>query len=250
MRFSNQSVLVTGAGGGIGRATALAFADEGAHLVVVDRQSMVEDTASACRERGVRATALVLDVAAAETPARMVQAALDAYGRLDVAFNNAGIVGTNVDVAEYPDEIWDQVMSVNVRAVFRAMKEQIRAMRAAGRGGAIVNTASVASLVAMKWSSGYIAAKHAVLGLTRAAALDVVADGIRINAVCPGIIDTPLLEHGKAIPGFVEQVVGSVPAGRMGRAEEIARAVLFLASAEASYMVGQGMVVDGGVTLS
>jgi NAD(P)-dependent dehydrogenase (short-subunit alcohol dehydrogenase family) len=155
-----------------------------------------------------------------------------------------------VDIAEYPDAVWDQVMNVNVRAVFRSMKAQIRAMRRQDGGGAIVNTASVASTNALKLCSGYIAAKHALLGLTRAAALDVIADGIRVNAVCPGIIDTPLLEHGKQGPGLLDAMKASVPMGRLGQAEEVARLVLFLASSEASYMAGQGVLVDGGVTVA
>ena len=248
MRFRGKSVIVTGAAGGIGRATAHAFANEGADLVIADIKDTLQETASQCLGMGARVTALNLDDTGEEAPETLVRSALAAYGRLDVAFNNAGITGVNVDVAEYPDAIWDQVMSVNLRAVFRAMKAQIRVMREQG-AGCIVNTASVASMVAMRHSSGYIAAKHALLGLTRAAALDVVGDGIRINAVCPGIIDTPLLDNGRSIPGLIDSIVATVPAGRMGRPEEVARTVLFLASGEASYLVGQGIVIDGGVTL-
>jgi NAD(P)-dependent dehydrogenase (short-subunit alcohol dehydrogenase family) len=248
MRFKDKSVLVTGAAGGIGRASAVAFAAEGADLVIADLKPTLEETAALCRAYGVRVHTLTLDVAGDDAPDALVRAALDSYGRLDVAFNNAGIVGENVDIAAYSDPAWDQVMNVNVRAVFRSMKAQIRAMRQQG-GGAIVNTASVASTHALKFCSGYIAAKHALLGLTRAAALDVVGDGIRVNAVCPGIIDTPLLEHGKQIPGLVEAMSASVPMGRLGQAEEVARVVLFLASSEASYLVGQGIIVDGGVTV-
>jgi NAD(P)-dependent dehydrogenase (short-subunit alcohol dehydrogenase family) len=250
MRFQGKSVLVTGAAGGIGRASAVAFAEEGARLVIVDlKAEMLEQTAQLCRERGAEVRALVLDVAEDSAPDVLVRAATEAHGRLDVAFNNAGIVGDNVDVADYPDATWDRVMNVNVRAVFRAMKAQIRQMRRQGGGGAIVNTASVASSHAMKLGSGYVAAKHALMGLTRAAALDVVGDGIRINAVCPGIIDTPLMEHGKKVPGLIEGLQAAVPMGRLGKAEEVARLVLFLASGEASYMVGQGLLVDGGVTV-
>lgn len=248
MRFQGKSVLVTGAAGGIGRASAVAFAAEGANLVIADVKSSLDETAELCRAKGAQVRPLLLDIASDEAPDALVRAALDGFGRLDVAFNNAGIVGVNVDIAEYPDEIWDQVMKVNVRAVFRSMKAQIRAMRRQG-GGAIVNTASVASTNALKLCSGYIAAKHALLGLTRAAALDVVNDGIRVNAVCPGIIDTPLLEHGKQVPGLLDAMKASVPMGRLGQAEEVARLVLFLASVEASYMVGQGVLVDGGVTV-
>ena len=206
MRFRGKSVIVTGAAGGIGRATAHAFANEGADLVIADIKDTLQETASQCLGMGARVTALNLDVTGEEAPETLVRSALAAYGRLDVAFNNAGITGVNVDVAEYPDAIWDQVMSVNLRAVFRAMKAQIRVMRE-HRAGCIVNTASVASMVAMRHSSGYIAAKHALLGLTRAAALDVVGDGIRINAVCPGIIDTPLLDNGRSIPGLIDSIV-------------------------------------------
>ena len=250
MRFRGKSVVVTGAAGGIGRATAVAFAAEGASLIVADlKESLLQETADLCRAKDARVIALGLDVASEGAPDALVDGALEAYGRLDIAFNNAGITGVNVDVTEYPDAIWDQVLNVNLRAVFRAMKAQIRVMRKQG-GGCIVNTASVASMVAMRHSTGYIAAKHALLGLTRAAALDVVGDGIRINAVCPGIIDTPLLDNGRGIPGLIDSIVATVPAGRMGRAEEVARAVLFLASEDASYMVGQGLVIDGGVTLA
>lgn len=248
MRFFGRSVLVTGAAGGIGRASAVAFAAEGANLVLADLKDTVHETAALCRESGVQVVVLPVDVTAEDAPQRLVDAAVGAHGRLDVAFNNAGIVGANVDVADYPDAVWDQVMAVNVRAVFRAMKAQIRVMRGTG-GGAIVNTASVASTHALKLCSGYIAAKHALLGLTKAAALDAVGAGIRINAVCPGIIDTPLLEHGKAVPGLIEAMKTSVPMGRLGHAEEVARLVLFLASDEASYMIGQGVLVDGGVTV-
>jgi NAD(P)-dependent dehydrogenase (short-subunit alcohol dehydrogenase family) len=248
MRFQGKSVIVTGAAGGIGRASAVAFANEGANLVIADVKDSLAETAEICRAQGADVQSLLLDIASDHAPDALVRAALDSYGRLDVAFNNAGIVGQNVDIADYQDSVWDQVMNVNVRAVFRSMKAQIRAMRGQG-GGAIVNTASVASTNALRLCSGYIAAKHALLGLTRAAALDVIADGIRVNAVCPGIIDTPLLEHGKQVPGLLDAMKASVPMGRLGRAEEVARLVLFLASAEGSYMVGQGVLVDGGVTV-
>lgn len=250
MRFKDKSVVVTGAAGGIGRASSVAFAAEGANLVIADlKEEMLQETARICRHQGAAVQVLLLDVASEDAPDVLVRTALENYGRLDVAFNNAGIVGDNVDVADYPDAIWDRVMNVNVRAVFRAMKAQIRQMRGQGGGGAIVNTASVAGSHAMRLGSGYVAAKHALLGLTRAAALDVVRDGIRINAVCPGIIDTPLMEHGKQVPGLIDGLAAAVPMGRLGQAEEVASLVLFLASSEASYMIGQGVLVDGGVTV-
>lgn len=248
-RFDNKAVLITGAAGGIGRASALAFGAEGARLIVVDHNAPAcLVTAEMLREAGVDVEILTEDVTAVGAAGRMVAAAVQRYGRLDIAFNNCGITGPNVDICDYGDDDWSRVMEVNVNSAFRAMKAQIAQMRIQG-GGVIVNTASVASQVAMPWSSGYVAAKHALLGLTRAAALDAIADGIRINAVCPGAIDTPMLEAGKSVPGLLEGIIAGQPIGRLGYPEEVARCVLFLASEDASLMVGHGMMVDGGTTI-
>lgn len=249
-RFENKTVLVTGAAGGIGRASALGFAEEGANLVLVDiKEEESRETQSLVKAAGADSELLLLDVTAGDAPAKMVAAAVERFGGLDIAHNNCGITGPNVDIAEYPDDGWQQVMDINLNSVFRAMKEEIRAMRQQGKGGAIVNTASVASYLGLKLSVGYVTSKHALLGLTRAAALDVIADGIRINAVCPGIIDTPLLGDTKNNPEMMDFIASVQPIGRMGTPEEVARCVLFMASDEASLMVGHGMLVDGGVTI-
>ena len=249
-RFSGKAALITGAAGGIGRATALAFAEEGANLMLVDlNQEGCEETAQMAEDLGVEVEMYCVDATLPEVPATMVSKTVERFGQLDIAFNNLGITGPNVDVTDYSDEDWDRVMNVNLRSIFRAMKEEIKAMRLTNNGGAIVNTASVASLVAIPMSVGYIASKHALLGLTKAASLDAIKDDIRINAVCPAVIDTPLIKQAKSIPGFLEGMVASHPIGRIGQPEEVAKAVLFLSSDESSFMMGQGMVVDGGVTI-
>jgi len=248
-RFSNKSVLITGAAGGIGRAAAIAFAEEGANLVLVEiKEAECQETRELLSGFGGACEILIADVTDKDSERKMVALAVDKFGQLDVAFNNSGITGPNVDITEYSEADWDRVMNVNLRSIFRAMQEEIKVMRKQG-GGAIVNTASVASTVGWKLSSGYSTSKHALMGLTKAAALDAIGDGIRINAVCPGIIDTPLLDNGKDIPGFMDMIIAGQPIGRLGKPEEVARCVLFLASDEASMMVGHGMMVDGGVTV-
>ncbi len=249
-RFEGKSILITGAASGIGKATARAFATEGGKLVLVDRnESLLAETVAQLVSSGAVVSSLALDVTSKDAPEKMVEFAMSNYGGLDIAHNNSGITGPNVDIADYPDEGWQGVLDINLTAVFRSMKTQIRVMRENKTKGAIINTGSVASYIGLKLSAGYIASKHALLGLTRAAALDAIGDGIRINAVCPGIIDTPLLDSGRDVPGFLEFISSVQPIGRMGTAEEVAKSVLFLASEESSMMVGHGMLIDGGVTI-
>lgn len=247
-KFQNKNVLITGAASGIGRATALEFANEGANLVLVDRDEDKLHETQSLLPQGTHAVLLHIDITASDAPTKMIETVKNHFGQLHVAFNNCGVVGPNVDITEYSDEDWNRVMEVNVNAVFRSMKTQIVAMREYGQG-AIVNTTSVASHNALAQMSAYIASKHALLGLTKAAALDAIKDGIRINSVSPGIIATPLLAHGMQIPGMIEAMEASQPIGRMGQAEEIAKCVVFLASEDASLMVGASMIVDGGVTV-
>jgi NAD(P)-dependent dehydrogenase (short-subunit alcohol dehydrogenase family) len=249
-RFAGKSVLVTGAASGIGLAAARAFAAEGARLVLADLNGAGAETAAASiRAAGGEAIAAALDVADFEQCAAAVALAVSRYGALDIAFNNAGM--PSVITREFEDftlEEWRRLIDVNLGGVFNCMKAEVPAFKAAG-GGAIVNTASVASLVAAPGMAAYVASKHGVAGLTKAAALDLIRHGIRVNAVCPGMVRTAMLAPLMDDPQMLKHMESQVPIGRIGEAQEIARAVLFLASEDASYMVGALLSVDGGVTL-
>ena len=249
-RFGGRSVLVTGGGSGIGLAAARAFASEGARLTIADLDGgTAEAAAEAIRATGGEAVAIATDVADPDACAAMVALAVARWGRLDVAFNNAGMPSRIVpEFEDFTLEEWRRLIDVNLGGVFHSMKAEVPALKAAG-GGAIVNTASVASIVAAPGMAGYVASKHGVAGLTRGAALDLIRHGIRVNAVCPGMVDTPMLGPLGASPEFAAAMAGQIPAGRIGRAEEIAAAVLFLASDAASYLVGSLLTADGGVSI-
>jgi NAD(P)-dependent dehydrogenase (short-subunit alcohol dehydrogenase family) len=247
--LDGKSALITGGGGGIGRATSLAFAREGARVAVADAAvAAAQETVAQINAAGGQAISLTGDVTSASAVEAMVKAAVTAFGRLDCAFNNAGIAGFQVDAsgkktAEWSEESFDRMIAVNLKGVWLCMKHELPQMQAQG-GGAIVNTASIAGLIGLPTSSAYVAAKHGVIGLTKTAALEYAEDKIRVNAVCPGYIETKMTEDTMRRRG--EQLMAMVPFHRMGKPEEIAEMVVWLCSDRASYVSGAAYNVDGG----
>ena len=246
--LDGKVALVTGASSGIGRASAVVFAREGAKVVAAD--IMVEggeETARIIQDSGGEAIFVRTDVSAAKEVEALINTAIETYGRLDCAHNNAAIVGAVTQTHEYLEDAWDAVMAVNLKGVWLCMRYEIPQMLRQG-GGAIVNTASAAGLVGVRGQPAYTASKHGVNGLTKVAALENAERGIRINSVCPGITRTPMIEQFVALsPDYTEEgIIGLVPAGRMGTPEEIAEAVIWLCSDSASFVTGHNMSVDGG----
>ncbi len=243
--FDGKVAIITGGSSGIGRAAALAFAAEGARVAIAARRSAEgEETASLIKAAGGEAMFIATDVSQPAEVERLVQAAVERWQRLDFAFNNAGIEGPmGAFTAEYPVDQWDEVMAVNLKGVFLSMKFEIPAILKQGEG-AIVNMSSVAGLVGSRGAAAYFASKHGVVGLTKAAAMEYAKSGIRINAVCPGVVETPMAERffrGR------EQVLPDIhPIGRVGKPEEIADAVIWLCSPRASFITGHALPVDGG----
>ena len=244
--FEDKVALVTGAGSGIGAAMARRFGEEGAKVVAADLDGEAAlQIAAEIQNAGGTAAAVELDVSDPASAEKSVDFALETFGRLDVAVNNAGIGGGNTKLADYSLEDWDKVIAVNLSGVFYGMKHQIPAMLRSG-GGSIVNIASIMGSVAARDISGYNAAKHGVVGLTKTAALEYAQEGVRVNAVGPGYIDTPLL--GMLDKEVYDGLVGLHPIGRLGKPEEVAELALFLASDRASFVTGSYHVVDGGYT--
>lgn len=247
--FSGKTVLVTGGSSGIGRATVEAFAHAGANVAVVDiDREAGESTVQAICNAGGSADFFFADVADESSVRAMVDDVVQRFGSLHIAHNNAGVEGRTVPLCDVPSENWRKVIDVDLSSVFYCMKAEIEQMLRCGGGGVIVNTASASGLIGGYNLSAYTAAKHGVVGLTKAAAADYGAQGIRINALCPGPIDTPFIAE---LPeAFRDRLMFGVPLNRLGQPKEMANAVLWLCSDAASYVTGHALAVDGGVVAS
>lgn len=248
--FAGKAALVTGAGKGMGLAAAKAFAEAGAAVLLADiNEDSALKAADELAKAGHKATGMRCDVADEAQVKSAVEKTVASFGRLDAAYNNAGIQSLVTDTADLTSEEWDRVFSVNLRGVFLCMKYELMQMRGQG-SGAIVNCSSIGGLIGLPGRAAYHAAKHGVLGLTKSAALEYAPRGIRINAVCPGTIRTPMVEDMFSSGDLSEEdVVKLAPINRLGEASEIAEAVLWLCSPMSTYVIGQAIAVDGGYTV-
>ncbi len=253
-RFDGKVALVTGGAGAIGSAAASRFAADGARVVIVDRDDKAAERAlKALRAAGAEVTSVVADVGSEAGAGQAVAAALSAYGRLDVLFNNAGIAGVRAPVHELAVEAFDEIVRTNLRSMFLVLRQSARAMIAADIAGAIVNMgSSMAGWDVLDGGAGYATTKHGVVGLTRVAALDLARYGIRVNAVCPGVIETTLgvpvakeADTASAVGRFADRI----PLRRIGQPEDVAAVVAFLASSDAAHVTGASWLIDGGQTL-
>ena len=246
--LQGKVVLVTGGTSGIGRDTAILFAKAGAKVVVAGRREMEgKETVELIRASGGDAMFVKADVSKAAEVDALVQSTVEKFGRLDVAFNNAGIEGHWVPITEQSEEDWDHTIDINLKGVWLCLKYEIRQMLKQGDGGAIVNMASVAGMMGLAGAATYSASKHGVIGLTKSAALENARSGIRVNVVCPAVIETPMSDRAYREPAIYNFVLGLHPIGRFGKPEEIAEAVVWMCSERASFVTGQSLVLDGGL---
>lgn len=248
--MKNKVALVTGAATGIGRETAIAFARKGAKTVIADiNGEELEKTAELVKKEKGKVLSVHTDISQENDVRELIDKATNHFGRLDLACNNAGIEGVMKPTAEYPTDVWDRVMNINLRGQWLCMKYEIPAMLEHG-GGSIVNISSILGVVGFAEAPAYTAAKHGLLGLTKAAALEYSGKGIRINALCPAFIETPMLERAgiSTDEDTRNNVVALHPIGRLGKSREVADAIVWLSSDEASFVTGQSLMVDGGYT--
>ncbi|MBW2173834.1 MAG: glucose 1-dehydrogenase [Deltaproteobacteria bacterium] len=252
--MNDRVALVTGASSGIGRATAEAFAAQGARVVLAARrQDELASLVTEIETRGGKATAIKTDVSKTKDVERMVAHAIEAFGRLDYAVNNAGIEGQWAGIIDLAEDEWDRVLDINLKGTFLCMKYEASAMLDCGRGGAIVNIGSVNSFLGFPTGSAYVTSKHGLIGLTTSVSAELAPQGIRVNLVCPGFIDPPMYRRVRGVVGdelFDRGVLPSVHLQRAGRPEEIARSIVFLCSDDASYITGTTLTPDGGFTLT
>jgi NAD(P)-dependent dehydrogenase (short-subunit alcohol dehydrogenase family) len=252
--MSGRVALVTGASSGIGRATAEAFAAKGAKVALAARrEDELAGLVSEIKSRGGAATFVRTDVSVAKDVERMVKHAIETFGRLDYAVNNAGIEGQWAGITDLAEDEWDRVLDINLKGAFLCMKHEAKAMLDCGHGGAIVNVGSINSFLGFQTGSAYVASKHGLIGLTTSVSAELAPQGIRVNLVCPGFVDTPMHRRARGILGdelYDKGVLPSVHLRRAGRPEEIARSILFLCSDEASYITGTTLTPDGGFTLT
>lgn len=247
--FTDKVIVITGSTFGIGKSTAIEFAKRGAKVVLSDYVED-QDTLKIIQENQGDAIFVKCDVSKEEDVKNLIKETIKKYGRLDYAFNNAGIEGTPAPATDCSNDNWERTININLTGVWYCMKYQIPEMLKSG-GGAIVNNASIAGIVGFPGLPAYVASKHAVVGLTKNVALDYAKQNIRVNAVCPGVIHTPMVDRFTGQdPAVLEQMVAAKPMGRVGQPEEIADIVMFLCSNASSFITGQAIAVDGGMTVS
>ncbi len=249
MTLNDSVAIVTGGGSGIGRASARQLAAQGVRVCVADvNLEGGAETVAQIEAEGGTAFFIACDVTQSAQVAAMVQATLGQYGALHIALNNAGVGGTLANADQLEEDVWDFVLNVNLKGVWLCMKYQIPAMLASG-GGSIINVASLAGLVGFRGNSAYSASKHGVIGLTKSVALEYARKGVRVNAICPGFTETPMVtDMVDAVPVMGERIQQSAPMRRLGRVDEIADAVVFLAGDTASFITGQAIALDGGAS--